>query len=68
MAVRVWISFFSFSTSAPLRPMMMPGRAVKMVIRARLAERSMSIREMPAWYSEDLMKRRILTSSCSSPA
>jgi hypothetical protein len=49
LAVRVWISFFSFSTSAPLRPMMMPGRAVKIVMRARLAERSMSIREMPAW-------------------
>ena len=47
--VRLWISFLSFSTSAPLRPMMMPGRAVKMVIRARLAERSMSILEMPAW-------------------
>jgi hypothetical protein len=29
--------------------MMMPGRAVKMVMRARLADRSMSIREIPAW-------------------
>ena len=29
--------------------MMMPGRAVKIVMRARLAERSMSIFEMPAW-------------------
>ncbi len=29
--------------------MMMPGRAVEIVIRARLAERSMSILEMPAW-------------------
>ena len=44
----LWISFLSFSTSAPLRPMMMPGRAVKMVMRARFADRSMSIREMPA--------------------
>jgi hypothetical protein len=34
--------------SAPFRPMMMPGRAVWTVIRARLAERSTSIREMPA--------------------
>jgi hypothetical protein len=26
--VRFWISCFSFSTSVPLRPMMMPGREV----------------------------------------
>src|SRR5205814_7930521 len=49
----------------PFRPMMMPGRAVKIVMRTRLADRSMSIREMPAWYSWSLMNRRIFTSSWS---
>jgi hypothetical protein len=32
-----------------LPPMMIPGRAVCTVIRARLAERLTSIREIPAW-------------------
>jgi hypothetical protein len=48
LPVRACSSFFSFSTSAPFRPMMMPGRAVKMVIRARFADRSISILAMPA--------------------
>ena len=46
--VRTWSSFFSFSTSEPLRPMMMPGRAVAMVMRARFTDRSMSMRAIPA--------------------
>ena len=41
-SVRFWRSSFSFSTSAPFRPMMMPGREVWM-LTFRLAARSISI-------------------------
>src|SRR5207244_3904127 len=47
-AVAVPLLARELATSEPFRPMMMPGRAVEIVIRARLAERSMSILEIPA--------------------
>jgi len=46
--VRRLTSSFSLSTSAPLRPMMMPGREVWMSIFSLLAARSISMRETPA--------------------
>ena len=49
LPVFFWISCLSLSTSCPLRPMMMPGREVKMLILSLLAARSMSTRETPAW-------------------
>ncbi len=46
--VRFWISVFSLSTSVPLRPMMMPGREVKMSIFSLFAARAISTFETPA--------------------
>ena len=48
--VRFWISSFSLSISAPLRPMMMPGRAVRMIRRSLLPGRSISTEETPAAF------------------
>ncbi len=39
----------SFSTSDPFLPMMMPGRAVWMMMRTWSAFRSISMRETPEW-------------------
>jgi hypothetical protein len=49
--VRFWSSCFSLSISAPLRPMMMPGRAVLMMMRILLPGRSISTALMPADFS-----------------
>ena len=49
--VRFWISAFSLSISAPLRPMMMPGRAVRMMRRSLLPGRSTSTELTPAGFS-----------------
>src|SRR5467141_2486514 len=59
-------SSLSLSISAPLRPMTMPGRAVVMVIRQRLAARSMRICGTDADSSFFLSKSRIWRSSVSS--
>jgi len=56
------------STSAPLRPMTMPGRAVRMNTCTWSPLRSMSTLEMPARVSLRLMYWRILTSSWSDCA
>ena len=63
-----WISCFSLSTSVPLRPMMMPGREVKMSIYSRLTARSVSIFETPACAKRVLSVDRSARSSCSSLA
>ena len=42
LPVRFWTSCLSLSTSCPLRPMMMPGREVWIVILSLLAARSIS--------------------------
>src|ERR1035437_9668519 len=44
------MSCLSFSISAPLRPMMMPGRDVRMVTRSLLPGRSTSIELTPALF------------------
>jgi hypothetical protein len=64
--VRFWISPFSLSTSVPLRPMMIPGREVKMSIFSLLAARSISTYETPACAKRFLSVSRSLRSSCSS--
>ncbi len=58
-------SLRSRSTSAPLRPMTMPGRAVRMKTQIWSPLRSMSMLEMPARESRPRMCLRIHTSSCS---
>src|SRR5262245_25996394 len=54
------------SISAPLRPMTTPGRAVKMVIRQRVAARSIMILGTEADSSFFLRISRIFRSSVSS--
>ena len=63
-----WISCFSLSTSVPLRPMMMPGREVKMSIFSLLAARSISIFETPACGNRFFSVSRSFRSSWSSLA
>src|SRR5690349_1372562 len=53
-------SCLSFSISAPLRPMMMPGRDVRMVMRSLLPGRSTSMELTPADF------RRLRSPSLSS--
>ena len=52
------------STSAPLRPITMPGRAVRMKTQIWSPLRSMSIEEMPARVSRERTCLRIQMSSC----
>src|SRR5438094_3420820 len=59
-------SSLSLSISAPLRPMTMPGRAVMMVIRQRLAARSMRIWGTEADSSFFFSNSRMLRSSVRS--
>src|SRR5574341_651451 len=66
--VKASISALSLSTSAPLRPMMIPGLEVCRLIRSWFPERSISIRAIPAWYSLAFTILRTLRSSCSSAA
>jgi hypothetical protein len=56
------------STSAPLRPITMPGRAVRMNTQIWSPLRSMSIDEMPARESRERMCLRIQTSSWRASA
>src|SRR5262249_41942596 len=51
LPVFFWISCLSLSTSCPLRPMMIPGREVKIEIFSLLAARSTSTRLTPAWLN-----------------
>ena len=46
--VVAWTSDLSLSTSVPLRPLMIPGREVWMLILSLFAARSISTRETPA--------------------
>ena len=62
------MSLRSRSTSAPLRPITMPGRAVRMNTQIWSPLRSMSIELMPARDSRERMCLRIQMSSCSCPA
>ena len=62
------MSCFSFSISAPLRPMMMPGREVRMVTRSLLPGRSTSIELTPADFSRSRSASFSSRSSCSSLA
>ena len=64
LPVFFWISCLSLSTSCPLRPMMMPGREVKMLIFSLLAARSTSTRETPAWAKRFLRSFFRRMSSC----
>jgi len=66
--VRFWISPLSLSISAPLRPMMIPGRAVNRRITSLLAARSISIELIPAERSLSFNCLRRATSSCSRSA
>src|SRR6185369_5883734 len=59
-------SSLSLSISAPLRPMTTPGRAVKIVMRQRLAARSIKIFGTDADSSFFLSSVRISRSSASS--
>src|SRR2546427_496173 len=59
-------SSLSLSISAPLRPMTMPGRAVMIVMRQRLAARSIRICGTEADSSFFLSSSRMLRSSVSS--
>ncbi len=64
--VRRLISCLSLSISAPLRPMMMPGRDVWMMIFSLLAARSMSMCETPAPAKRDFSSFFSFRSSISS--
>ena len=64
LPVFFWISCLSLSTSCPLRPMMMPGREVKMLIFSLLAARSISTRDTPAWAKRFLRSFLRPRSSC----
>jgi hypothetical protein len=64
--VRFWSSVLSFSISAPLRPMTMPGRAVRMMKRSLLPGRSISTELTPAAFSFSRSSALSLTSSTSS--
>ena len=64
-AIRFWTSALSLSISAPLRPMMMPGRAVLIMIRSLLPGRSISIELTPADLSFSFSSAFSLTSSSS---
>ena len=66
--VRFRISSLRRSTSPPLRPMMMPGREVRMLTLSLLAARSISIADTPAWPSRFLSSFRSFRSSWSSSA
>ncbi len=66
--VRLRISSLSRSTSTPLRPMMIPGREVRMLTFSLLAARSISIADTPACPSRFFKLSRSLRSSCSSSA
>src|SRR5437660_1508472 len=59
-------SSLSLSISAPLRPMTIPGRAVRIVMRQRLAARSIRISGTEADSSFFLSSSRMLRSSVSS--
>ena len=61
--VRFCSSTFSLSISAPLRPMMMPGRAVRMMIRSLLPGRSISTELTPADLSLSFSSSFSFTSS-----
>ena len=61
--VRFWTSCRRRSISAPLRPMMMPGRAVWIVILSLLPGRSISIEATPAAWSWLFSRFLILRSS-----
>ena len=61
-------SLRSTSISWPFLPITTPGRAVWIVIRARLAGRSITIRLMPAEAKRFSMKARSFRSSASSLA
>ncbi len=58
-------SFLSCSTPAPRLPMMIPGRAEKMLIFTLFAARSIVISDRLAWPILRLRKRRSLRSSCN---
>jgi hypothetical protein len=58
------MSFRIRSTSAPFRPMTIPGRAVRMKTEIWSPLRSMSMEEMPARARRDRMCWRIQMSSC----
>ena len=62
------MSLRSRSTSTPLRPITMPGRAVRMKTQIWSPLRSMSMDEMPARVSRERMCLRIQMSSwrCSA--
>jgi hypothetical protein len=60
------MSALSLSISAPLRPMMMPGRAVRMIRRSLLPGRSTSTELTPAAFSFSRSSAFSLTSSTSS--
>jgi hypothetical protein len=64
--VRFCTSSLSLSISAPLRPMMMPGRAVLMIMRSLLPGRSISIELTPADLSLSFSSFFSLMSSSSS--
>src|SRR5579871_3525259 len=64
--VRFCSSALSLSISAPLRPMMMPGRAVLMMMRSLLPGRSISMALTPADLSLSFSSFFSLTSSWSS--
>jgi hypothetical protein len=64
LPVFFWISCFSFSTSCPLRPMMIPGRAVKIVTLSLLAARSTSTLATLAWAKRFLRSFLRTRSSC----
>jgi len=64
--VRFWSSTFSLSISAPLRPMMMPGRAVRMMMRSLLPGRSTSMELTPADFSLSFSSAFRRTSSTNS--
>src|SRR6187402_33334 len=60
------MSALSLSISAPLRPMMIPGRAVLMIRRSLLPGRSISTDETPAAFSFSRSSAFSLTSSTRS--
>jgi hypothetical protein len=64
--VRLASSSFSFSISAPLRPMMIPGREVRIVTRSLLPGRSTSTELTPADFSRPRTFSFSSRSSCSS--